>query len=235
MNSVKVSLQSEPRKNELCKSEAGKKEPRKYAALKHLAVNLLTGSRIIISPLFLICILSGASGWAAGLLALIYGTDIMDGYLARKWDAATRTGAWFDLTADIVFVILSSSALVIAGMMPFWFLFASAMKFAEFAATSYFLSNRSTRQVHGAVKEQHPRLSPVFDSAGRLSGILFMSAPVPALILYRILPVGLATIFFACFAVCTCGLSLTSSCYRLSLCVSMKSPKKASENLLYSR
>jgi len=156
---------------------------------KWFAVNFLNGSRILLSAALLACILSGTPGGALALLAVIYGTDIIDGMLARRWRVATRAGAHFDLAADILFVVLSCSALIITGQMPFWFLLAAAFKFAEFAATSYFLSGNPPRRSpdEGQEVPEKPR-SPVFDTMGRFSGILFMASPVPATVLYLILP-----------------------------------------------
>ena len=188
-----------------------------------IAVNFLTGSRILLSAALLACILLGTPGGALALLAVIYGTDIMDGMLARRWHAVTRTGAHFDLAADIWFVVLSCSGLVIAGLIPLWFLLAAAFKFAEFAATSYYLSGngagRGQSQVNGL--PEIPR-SPVFDTMGRLSGIFFMAAPVPAIVLYRIMPFEPASLLFMILAACICILSLISSCRRFFLCFSMK-------------
>ena len=183
-----------------------------------LTVNLLTGSRIILSAALLLCILAGASGRALALLAVIYGTDIMDGMLARRWHAVTRAGAHFDLAADIWFVVLSCSALVIQGLIPFWFLLAAACKFAEFTATSYYLSdNVSAQGQKQTYKLSEALSSPVFDTMGKLSGMLFMAAPIPAILLNLVMPHSMASLLFTSFAVCICSLSLISSCRRIIL------------------
>ena len=205
-----------------------------------IAVNFLTGSRILLSAGLLACILLGTPGGALALLVVIYGTDIIDGMLARRWCVATRAGAHFDLVADIWFVVLSLSALVITGQMPFWFLLAAAFKFAEFAATSYFLSGNTPRRSPDAGPEvlAEPR-SPVFDTMGRFSGILFMASPVPATVLYLILPFPAASILLTGLLACTCGVSVISSCWRLHLCICAKeknqSQKRAPGDLLESR
>jgi len=224
MNSGKASLENKTRRNTppamaFLKIAAPQIKGRKTSLPALLTVNLLTGSRIFLSAGLLLCILSGAAGRALALLAVIYGTDIMDGMLARRWHAATRTGALFDLAADIWFVVLSCSALVIEGLMPFWFLLAAAFKFAEFAATSYFLSGSGSGQGqnHTISLPEVPR-SPVFDTVGRLSGILFMAAPVPAILLNRVMPLAIASLLCTSLAVCICILSLVSSCRRLYLC-----------------
>lgn len=216
MNSGKASQKNRTGKSSL-KSETGKSSLPALAA-----VNLLTGSRVFLSAGLVLCILSGESGRALALLAVIYGTDIMDGMLARRWHAVTRLGAHFDLAADIWFVVLACSALIINGFMPFWFLLAAAFKFAEFAATSYFLSAGMSGQRQSQIKGfPEAARSPVFDTVGRLSGILFMVAPVPAILLSRIMPFPVASLLLNSFAVCICILSLLSSGRRFYLCTSM--------------
>lgn len=87
--------------------------------------NALTIARLGLTGVFLL-ILAGTSpdprGWSAGLLAataifvLAAGTDALDGFLARRWNAVSRFGRVADPFADKVlilsaFVMLASPAL----------------------------------------------------------------------------------------------------------------------------
>lgn len=108
-------------------------------------VNLLTLSRIAAAIGFLAFVLEGSPRIALLMLAGVYVSDILDGFLARKWKATTRFGACFDLVSDIFFVLLSYQALVIAGSLPMWILPAAMIKFAGFIATSYILSGRGAK------------------------------------------------------------------------------------------
>ena len=49
---------------------------------------------------------------AAGLFAAAAATDFLDGYLARRWGAATRLGSFLDTTADKLLVSTVLIALV---------------------------------------------------------------------------------------------------------------------------
>jgi|GEM_PF-1103792 len=103
-------------------------------------VNLLTLSRLAASIGFLAFVVGGEPRLAILMLAGVYGSDILDGLLARNWKVATRFGACFDLVSDIFFVLLSYQALVITGGLPMWMLPMAMFKFAEFISTSYILS-----------------------------------------------------------------------------------------------
>jgi CDP-diacylglycerol--glycerol-3-phosphate 3-phosphatidyltransferase len=47
-------------------------------------------------------------------------TDRLDGYLARRFASATRTGAWLDPLADKLFVLAPVMALTATGRFPVW-------------------------------------------------------------------------------------------------------------------
>lgn len=47
-------------------------------------------------------------------------TDRLDGYLARRFASATRTGAWLDPLADKLFVLAPVVALTTEGRFPVW-------------------------------------------------------------------------------------------------------------------
>ncbi len=73
--------------------------------------NLITLSRIVLSPLFLIIYLWHASFWITnfglpfvllGLLAITEFSDAMDGYLARKYNQVTDFGKIIDPLADSI-------------------------------------------------------------------------------------------------------------------------------------
>lgn len=141
-------------------------------------VNLLTLSRIAAAIGFLVFVLEGAPRIALLMLAGVYVSDILDGFLARKWKATTRFGACFDLVSDIFFVLLSYQALVIAGTLPMWMLPAAMFKFAGFIATSYILSGRGAKSggdksgaevVPGAAPEAAAAATGAKDTLGILS------------------------------------------------------------------
>jgi CDP-diacylglycerol--glycerol-3-phosphate 3-phosphatidyltransferase len=184
--------------------------------VKLLFVNLLTGLRLVLGLLLVALIVMNHVPAAAVTLCLIYASDILDGFLARKWSVATRGGAIFDLTADVLFVFMSYGALVISGGIPRWFFLAAVLKFAEFAATSVFLTQAG---VPGEINAGKSRWSPVFDSLGRASGIMFMAVPLAVIGMFSLLDVNLATGVSLCLELLIAVSAIMSSVYRVWLCI----------------
>ncbi len=57
---------------------------------------------------------------AAAVFALGGFSDGLDGYLARRFDQRTSTGAWLDPLSDKVFVVVPAIALSMLGRFPWW-------------------------------------------------------------------------------------------------------------------
>jgi CDP-diacylglycerol---glycerol-3-phosphate 3-phosphatidyltransferase len=68
-------------------------------------------------------VLSGGKAAAyVGAAVFVVGaaTDRLDGYLARRFASATRTGAWLDPLADKLFVLAPVVALTAVDRFPLW-------------------------------------------------------------------------------------------------------------------
>lgn len=79
--------------------------------------NMITAARIVASPIPFWIILSneesgGASWWAFILGWIFAGTDLLDGWLARRFDMISRTGAFLDPLADKIVVLGAMFCLV---------------------------------------------------------------------------------------------------------------------------
>ncbi|MDP8956104.1 MAG: CDP-diacylglycerol--glycerol-3-phosphate 3-phosphatidyltransferase [Actinomycetota bacterium] len=57
---------------------------------------------------------------AAAVFAVAAVTDGLDGYLARRYEAKTRTGQWLDPLADKALVAAPVVTLAVAGSFPAW-------------------------------------------------------------------------------------------------------------------
>jgi phosphatidylglycerophosphate synthase len=80
--------------------------------------NLLTALRILALPFLAWAVLADA-GWVA--LALFLGaglTDVLDGWVARRFGLSSTFGAMFDLLADRLLTLASLGALMAAGAFP---------------------------------------------------------------------------------------------------------------------
>lgn len=93
--------------------------------------NALTILRILLVPVYLYIFYSGLENniFFAGLVFLFAGiTDVLDGYIARKYDLGTDLGAILDPFADklMSFTILITFAT--SGIIPMWILIALGIK-----------------------------------------------------------------------------------------------------------
>ncbi len=82
--------------------------------------NLLSLARLGLAPFAVCAILLGRWRPAAALLVAAAVTDVLDGWLARRWGAATRLGAYLDPVADKVLLSATYLALGAAGALPWW-------------------------------------------------------------------------------------------------------------------
>ena len=85
--------------------------------------NILTFFRILITPVFIICLFDdfpGAHLWALFLFIIASITDAYDGYYARKNNMVTDTGKFLDPLADKILVSSAFISFAIMGLINFW-------------------------------------------------------------------------------------------------------------------
>lgn len=84
------------------------------------AANFFTLSRLVLAPFVAADILHGH--WTRALILLFIAgfTDVIDGFLARKFSHPTRAGAYFDPIADKVMLVAIYIALGVQGAIPVW-------------------------------------------------------------------------------------------------------------------
>ncbi|MFI5084655.1 MAG: CDP-alcohol phosphatidyltransferase family protein [Actinomycetales bacterium] len=83
--------------------------------------NIITVVRFLGVPLFVWLLLGRQEyGWAVIVLILIGGTDWVDGYVARRFDQASKLGTIMDPVADRVALFVVAISLVVAGIAPWW-------------------------------------------------------------------------------------------------------------------
>jgi cardiolipin synthase len=86
-------------------------EPNESRGQKMLNVpNVITIARFFLIPIYLYIFLAGHSAWAFLILVIAGGTDVLDGYLARRRKQTTTLGSMLDPLADkmmILTVVLS--------------------------------------------------------------------------------------------------------------------------------
>ena len=97
--------------------------------------NAVTLARILILPVQVALILDEGSEWAALVLwVVLAGSDVFDGWLARR-HGATRSGAFLDPLADKFLVIGAMVALVAKGVL--WWVPVAVIAVRELALSGY--------------------------------------------------------------------------------------------------
>ena len=87
--------------------------------------NQLTLLRLLLIPVFALCMLYRQPGWALVTFAVAGATDAFDGLIARWTGQQTTLGAWLDPMADklllvTTFIILTLPGLGLANRLPIW-------------------------------------------------------------------------------------------------------------------
>lgn len=128
------------------------------AGVLALLPQLLTGTRLLSAPLLWWLVTNFALGAALACLALAMISDAVDGALVRRFGVPSRTGAYFDATADLAVILAAFSAFAWIGIYPFWLVGLIGLAFLAFVLTS--------------------RLTPsIYDPVGRyIGGILYAAA-----------------------------------------------------------
>src|ERR1039458_4126927 len=82
--------------------------------------NLFTLARLLLAPVIVCAILNRRAFAALAIFAVAAATDVIDGYLARQFGAATAAGAFLDPIADKLLLTGVYLALALAGRGPWW-------------------------------------------------------------------------------------------------------------------
>lgn len=85
--------------------------------------NILTFSRILLTPVFIICLFADfphAKVWALVIFIVASITDAYDGYYARKYDMVTESGRFLDPLADKILVTSAFISFALLGLIDFW-------------------------------------------------------------------------------------------------------------------
>jgi len=84
--------------------------------------NLLTLFRLILVPFVAWRLAVNDVYWAFWLFALAAFTDLLDGYLARRFNQRSVLGAWLDPIADKAMLLTTLSMLIWLELLPIWLL-----------------------------------------------------------------------------------------------------------------
>lgn len=80
--------------------------------------NFLTVTRLFAAPATAYLLLHDHHAWALGLFAYAGITDLVDGWMARKWKLQTVAGSVMDPMADKALMIILTVTLAVKGALP---------------------------------------------------------------------------------------------------------------------
>lgn len=80
--------------------------------------NFLTVSRLIAAPVTAYLLLHDHHKWALALFAYAGVTDLVDGWIARRWKLQTVAGSVIDPGADKALMIILTVTLAVKGALP---------------------------------------------------------------------------------------------------------------------
>jgi phosphatidylglycerophosphate synthase len=98
----------------------------------------ISSLRIATLPLFLYLYNIQNVAACLGLLALCAASDYFDGYFARRLNATSRFGAYYDATTDFILMFGIFTFFYAFGFYPIWLLLLIAAAFIQFLVTSYY-------------------------------------------------------------------------------------------------
>ena len=115
--------------------------------------NLVTLTRVVGAPAFVFCCHRAASlgtpaaRWSAGVLFVaVVGSDVLDGWLARRLGCSSVFGRFLDHGADIFFILFALSWFAAWGWVTGWLPAAIAWAFGLYAFDSWRRSGGPGRQ-----------------------------------------------------------------------------------------
>ncbi|CAM1510313.1 Fc.00g006480.m01.CDS01 [Cosmosporella sp. VM-42] len=82
--------------------------------------NILTFTRLIAAPVVGYLVLHDNHAWAVGLFAYAGVTDLVDGWIARRWNQKTVVGTVIDPMADKILMTILTVCLAVKGALPIW-------------------------------------------------------------------------------------------------------------------
>lgn len=82
--------------------------------------NILTATRLVAAPIVGYLVLHDQHAWALGLFAYAGITDMVDGWIARRWSLQTVVGTIIDPLADKTLMTILTVTLAMKGLLPIW-------------------------------------------------------------------------------------------------------------------
>ena len=108
--------------------------------------NILTVFRLFLVPVYIaVFAMQGNTKELAAIVFIVASiTDVLDGYIARKYNMTTRVGQLLDPLSDKLMQLTVVVSLLISGILPLWFVILLAVKEVLMIAGGIFLYVKKT-------------------------------------------------------------------------------------------
>ncbi len=113
--------------------------------------NILTLSRLMLTPVFLALFIAGVHGWAIAVFCLAGATDLIDGTVARWTRKLSEDGAMLDPIADKVLVQTCFISLAVIRILPLWFVLLAASRDITIVAGIFYLRSIKAKLPYRAI------------------------------------------------------------------------------------
>lgn len=147
--------------------------------------NAITLIRILLVPALVFLLLHGAFGGAIWLFLAAGVSDALDGFIARRFNLATRLGAILDPLADKLLVVASVIVLARLGHLPQWLALTIVARDALIVggAVAFHLRFGRVEMAPSAVSKLNTfvQLTMIFIVLGQTAGLVRAAGLLPAL------------------------------------------------------
>ena len=90
---------------------------------------MLTLARVALVPGIAVFLVERHFGWALGVYVFASLTDVLDGWIARRWNQATPLGTALDPLVDIVFNLTALAGLAAAELLNSWVFWVAVLRY----------------------------------------------------------------------------------------------------------
>lgn len=162
---------------------------------KALIPSGISSLRLVALPIFLYYFTAGNALACILIFGLSQITDLIDGYAARKLNAASRAGAYFDVVTDFVFIAGIFAAFTLSGYYPVWIMALIAASFIQFIISSLY------------TKKLYDPLGRYIGSVLYIAISLTLLSPTPAI--FTVVEVGFPIFALASFVTRTASYAVS--------------------------
>ncbi|WFD01277.1 cardiolipin synthase (CMP-forming) [Malassezia yamatoensis] len=167
-----------------------KSSVKKVAEDLYTLPNVLTATRIAMCPVIGWAVMTERPFWAVGLLSVAAATDLLDGWIARRWKSYTVFGSIADPAADKLLMATMVVSLSASGQMPMWLALVILGRDVYLMLLAFYLRFRSLPKPRTFARYWDPRYPSVHVSPTQLSkyNTFLQLLLVAALTVYPCLP-----------------------------------------------